>query len=91
MRMILFWTTFDASTSTTRMRPSESGRNSMCSKRLSATGGETTMPTFSESSERTCETFSISLEGCAKASDASPSPRSMAEMSARDRRASPMK
>jgi hypothetical protein len=63
----------------------------MCSSRLSATGGETTMPTFSLNCERTCETRSIRRAGCAAASGESPSPRSMAEMSARDKRASPTK
>src|ERR1043165_3825690 len=70
--MILFCTRFEAKTKTTSMRPSESCRNSTCSSRLSATGGETTMPTFSDISESACETFSIRREGCAPESPARP-------------------
>jgi hypothetical protein len=59
---------------------------------LSDIGGETTMPTFSDNSERRCETRSIRRFGCAFASPlAIPSVRSMADRSALDRRVSPVR
>src|SRR5712692_7090055 len=78
----------DTDTSTTRMRLSGNRKNLMCWRRFSASGGHTTIPTFSESAESTCEALSIKRSGRARAASTWPM-LSIALRSPRERRASP--